>query len=557
MSAGRNADFPRPTAGATECGPGLALGALAQALGGRILGDADVCVRAVALDSRRATSDGMFAALAGLRQRGLDHVHGALARGATSLLVADERELAEVPLWRAAGDAPGPRAIWVHPEARWALGRVAALVHGDPTADMDVVAITGTNGKTTVAHLTAQLLERAGPNPRRVGVLGTAGHRLAGPHGPVHVDASHTTPDAPELQRLFARHRAAGGDTLVMEASSHAIVQERLAGTRVAVAAFTNLTREHLDYHGTLTAYARAKARLFTALGPGGVAVVNVDDPAWAMMASAATARGARVVTTSARGRADLVAQGVQASPQGARLRLSGLGLAHAVELPLRGGHNVENALTAAAIARVLGADPDEVAAALATVTPAPGRLEPVGGGTLGFDVLVDYAHSPDALERVLSTLRADLTAVAARAGRAPARLIVVFGCGGDRDRGKRPVMGGIAARLADIAFVTSDNPRSERPQAIIDDVLEGFQDQGGRRIVEVDRRRAIARALDAARAGDIVLIAGKGHENTQTIGKDVLPFDDRVVALEHLSARAELPAHTLTPVSASEVSRA
>ena len=278
--------------------------------------------------------------------------------------------------------------------------------------------------------------------------------------------------------------------------------------------------------------YARAKARLFTELGPDGVAVLNRDDPAWETMASAATARGARVITTSTRSRADLVAARLRTSRRGAQLHLAGLGISEELELPLRGRHNVENALTAAAVARLMGASPSVVVETLSTCIAAPGRLEPVGDGAYGFDVLVDYAHSPDALQRVLSTLREDLAADG-KGG----RLVVVFGCGGDRDRGKRPEMGAIAARLADVAVVTSDNPRTENPRAIIDEVLVGFDHVGGRRLVEVDRRSAIERAFELARPGDIVLIAGKGHENTQTIGAEVLPFDDRVEALELLGA--------------------
>ncbi len=499
------------------------LGALASDFGGVVHGDPETRVSAVALDSRRATDGALFAALVGLAARGVLHASDALRRGATSVLVGDPRELAELP---ALGS--GLRAVWVHPEPREALGRAASRVEGDPSRSLAVAAVTGTNGKTTVAHITAQLLDRAG---RRTAVLGTAGHRLASRAGTVHVDASHTTPDAPVLQQLMARHLAAGGDAVVMEASSHALVQRRLAGTHLRAAAFTNLTREHLDYHGTMERYARAKALLFTELGPDGVAVLNRDDEAWEVMASAATARGASLVTYGTRGRADLLARDVTFDRRGARLKLVGLGFDHALTLPLRGAHNVENALASAGLARALGADVDRVLAGLERATAAPGRLEPVSDGADGFDVLVDYAHSPDALERVLTTLRSELAGTAGR-------LIVVFGCGGDRDRGKRPEMGAIAARLADLAVVTSDNPRSESPRVIIDEILAGFDASGCRYLVEVDRREAIQRALEHARRGDVVLIAGKGHENTQTIGAEVLPFDDRVEALAVLRGR-------------------
>jgi UDP-N-acetylmuramyl-tripeptide synthetase len=365
-------------------------------------------------------------------------------------------------------------------------------------------------------------------------VLGTAGNRLA--DGRLE-PATHTTPDAPELQRILARHRALGGDSVAMEVSSHALDQERTAGLDFDVAAFTNLTRDHLDYHGDLAAYARAKRRLFESLRPGAAAVVNADDLASQGMAEAARERGATVLTYSARKAADLCATDVRTSLRGTHLVLHGMGISRTrLWLPLAGRYNVENALAAAACALVSGASPSRIVEGLATAPSAPGRLEPVPTQGRGFAVLVDYAHTEDALESVCRTLRQSLESGAEGQG-APrsGRLIVVFGAGGDRDRGKRAPMGRVVNELADLAVVTSDNPRSEDPARILEQILSGMEPPRARRVVEADRRRAIAIACGEARAGDVVLIAGKGHETTQTIGTQVLPFDDRAVAREVL----------------------
>jgi UDP-N-acetylmuramoyl-L-alanyl-D-glutamate--2,6-diaminopimelate ligase len=493
-------------------------------------------ITGVHLDSRHVGAGDLFCASQGAREDGARYVRDAHARGAVAVLCASAIPAEEL----------GGLPLWTHPEARRVAGLAARAVYGDPGAGMFVAAVTGTNGKTTTAHLAGQLLEAGG---RRAGVLGTAGNRLAdGRARP----ATHTTPDAPELQRILREHAGLGGDALVLEASSHALDQQRLSGLRVDAALFTNLTRDHLDYHGDLEHYTRAKQRLFEGLGRGAHAVLHADEPCSARMAAAARAAGAQVHTYSARSHADLRASRLETGLEGTHFDLLGMGISGVrVFLPLPGRYNVENALAALACALLSGASPARLLAGLATVSPAPGRLERVGPPGRGPRVFVDYAHSEDALLNVCLLVRQSLErersealdigsrgehkpesrADAARAG----RLIVVFGCGGDRDRGKRSPMGRVVNEQADIAIVTSDNPRSEDPERIIAEIVGGMQPPRAERVVEVDRRRAIRRAIDLARAGDVVLIAGKGHENTQVIGTQVHEFDDRKVAAEAL----------------------
>ena len=507
----------------------IPLAELVARFGGRLVGaDGPVQVRGVRLDSREVTSGDLFAALPGIVVDGVRFAADAAARGAAAVLTPHGRGL------RAAYLAHGGVPVWEHEEPRRVAGLVAAEVFGRPTSQLRTCGITGTNGKTTTAHLCGQLLARAGMVPA---VLGTAGHSLAGGE---RLDASHTTPGAPTLQRLCAQHLALGGKSVVMEVSSHGLMQERTAGIEFDVAIFTNLTREHLDYHGDMQAYGSAKARLFAELRPGKKAVLNRDDPFWRELARVAQGAGAHVTTYSATdtagSRADLVATRLRFDPEGSRFLLNGMGIqATEIRLPLLGRYNVENALAATAAALLLGASPEHALTGLATISPAPGRLEPVDVGERGFDLFVDYAHSPDALGRVLQALREVLeSGVAAPAG--ARRLIVVYGCGGDRDMGKRPAMGRVVARLADVAILTTDNPRNEDPGQIAAEVLAGLGRGDAHPELVLDRRAAIARAVELARPGDIVLVAGKGHECVQVVGDDVRSFDDRAVALEVLS---------------------
>ena len=501
---------------------GTTLATLARTLGGELRGvRGEVEIGDVHLDSRRALPGTLFAALPGTRSDGARYAIDAVQRGASALLAPRAFQFeAGIPLW-------------VHPEARRVAGQAAALVHGDPARHQRVVGVTGTNGKSTVAHLVGLLLAHAGHRPA---VIGTVEYRLwnAPP-----LPSTHTTPDAPELLRLARANLERGGDAFALEVSSHALDQERLAGFPLDVAVFTNLGRDHLDYHQGVEAYARAKECIFENLKSGAAAVINADDAAAERMRRAAERNGARVFTYGTRSHADLSAALDVVGPSGTTLFLAGMGIPRTgFFLPLVGRHNVENALAALAAVLFLGASPATAVAGVASLSAPLGRLEPVDTGKRGFRVFVDYAHTPDALERVLATLR-ELLAASEEADHG--RVLCVFGCGGNRDREKRAPMGSAVARNADLAWVTSDNPRDEDPRAIIDDILPGFEHgratlQGGSVRIEPDRRKAIARALAEARAGDIVLIAGKGHETWQQVRDTRLSFEDPRVVLEELS---------------------
>lgn len=491
----------------------MTLEQLAHRLGGEV---SDSCsVNRVQLDSRLVERGDLFASVSTNSTDRERFMVDAKDRGAVAVLtpLGCDRRAVNLPTWS-------------HPEPRRTAGLAAAELLDRPSDRLSICGVTGTNGKTTTAHLVGHLLEGAGLAPA---VIGTTGYHLADGFVP----ATHTTPDAPRLNGLLGRHRDAGGQSAVLEVSSHALAQGRTAGVDFDVAVFTNLSREHLDYHGDMDRYARTKARLFEQLVPGATAVVNIDDPAGELMKRVALGHGARVITFSARSRADLRADQLSTDLAGSRFVLEGMGIYASLRLPLRGRYNAENALAAAAAARVLGASPAEILSGLATAPPAPGRLEAVPTGGRGFNLFVDYAHSPDALERVLGTLREGLAAETTR--EEVGRLILVFGCGGERDTGKRPEMGRVAAELADLAIVTSDNPRSEDPAAILADIVAGMSEPANEHLVEPDRRRAITRAVEIAQPGDVVLLAGKGHEATQSIGGQTLEFDDRTVAMEVL----------------------
>ena len=497
------------------------LGQLVQKLGGAcVLEGPGPEVSGVSLDSRSVERGDLFVALPGAESDGRRYVAQALERGASAVLLAESPDSGLNQLVER--QAPGV-PLWVHPAARNVAGEVAAELSGRPSRGMHVIAITGTNGKTTTAHLTGQLLAACEFKPA---VLGTAGHTLA---DGVLRPATHTTPDAPVLQRLLAEHRQLGGDSVVLEASSHALVQERLAGLDVSCAVFTNLTRDHLDYHGDMQQYAEAKARLFSSLADNAVAILNADDAYSHVMRDAAAASGARVITYSSQSPADLRASLSRTDLDVTYLTLSGMGISlDRLRVNLLGRFNIENALAASAAVLMSGASPSAIVEGLATVSPPPGRLEQVSTGDRGFHVFVDYAHTEDALRSALSVLRSAMTP-------GQGRLVVVFGCGGDRDRGKRAPMGRVASELADSVVITSDNPRREAPQQIIDEIRAGIS--GGAQVhVESDRRLAISHALAGARRGDVVLLAGKGHESVQLVGGESIEFDDRAVAREALA---------------------
>jgi UDP-N-acetylmuramoyl-L-alanyl-D-glutamate--2,6-diaminopimelate ligase len=481
-------------------------------------GRGDVEVSGVSCDSRHVTPGDAFFALAGTATDGRRFVAEALGRGAVAV-VAD-RDV----------EANGAAIVRVG-DARRALGEVAARLAGDPSGDLSVVGVTGTNGKTTTTHLLDGIWRAAG---RRSGVIGTVGYRI----GDESRAAPFTTPDAPLLQRLLADMRAARVTHVAMEVSSHALEQQRVAGMSFAAAAFTNLTRDHLDFHGDLEAYFAAKARLFVELLPAGrtpdpVAVVNVDGAAGERLAAMVRTRLVRV---SRRGPADVRVLDATTTLAGTQARLALGGRRVVVTSPLVGAPQLETLALAAGVAWALGVAADVIAVGLAATSAPPGRVEQIAGP--GFTVVVDYAHTPDALARLLEALR-PLT---------PGALVTVFGCGGDRDRGKRPMMGAAAALGSDRVILTSDNPRTEDPERILADIEVGLRGAGLARaaaagapgyLVEADRRRAIALALEAARPGDVVVIAGKGHEDYQIVGTVRHHLDDREEVRRLLEARA------------------
>jgi len=483
---------------------------LVEEFGGEVSGDMqDVDVLDARLDSRAVKPGDLFCALPGTRADGAAFIQDAAGRGAVCVLAPSGTAL-EVNI-----------PVWTHERAREAFGAVAARLHGDPSRTMRIVAVTGTNGKTTVAHLVAELLEGAGQS---AACLGTLGHRVGGEALPT----THTTPDASELQRLLARHREAGGVVACLEASSHALDQGRLAGLSIDVAVFTNFSVDHLDYHNDLDQYARSKRRLFEALDEGGLAVVNTADPRGEEMAEAARARRARVVSFGGPD-AELRAEAVSFDSDGTVFELMVGGETARVRTPLLGRFGVENALAAAGAAIGCGLSLEEIVSGLGAIMSPSGRMEPVETADRGFSVLVDFAHTPAALEGALETLRP----LVGEGG----RLSVVFGCGGDRDSSKRASMGRVAAAGADRVFITSDNPRGEDPEAICGAVAEGAAGGAADVHVEPDRRLAIRAAFEAAQRGDVVLIAGKGHETHQEIAGEKRPFDDRLVAVEELEA--------------------
>ncbi len=448
-------------------------------------------VTGVTTDSRTATRGSLYVAVRGSETDGHRFVADAARRGASAALV-------EVPQEAAIAQ------VQVRDGRRAALAAARAW-YGDPARQLVLAGVTGTNGKTTTTGLLRHLLNGAGS----AGSIGTLG--AFDGSGAEVPSAGLTTPGPVDLQATLATLRDRGTTHVVMETSSHSLDQGRIDGLTFAAGVFTNLTRDHLDYHGTMEQYLAAKLRLSSYLALDGIEVVNLDDPVWREMPD----RHGRV-TFGQHPAADVRAEGIVMDAAGSRFRLAGRWGSAEIALPLLGDFNVANALGAAAAALGLGRPLQEVSARLASAPQVPGRMERVSERPCV--VLRDYAHTPDALERALETLR-PLTA---------GRLVVVFGCGGDRDRGKRPIMGRIAAELSDLAVVTSDNPRTEDPDAIIDDVEAGMGTVPHLR--EPDRRAAIAAALAGAGPEDTVLLAGKGHETYQVIGTDKLPFDEREI---------------------------
>jgi UDP-N-acetylmuramoyl-L-alanyl-D-glutamate--2,6-diaminopimelate ligase len=500
MSAAGPAPVAAPAASALPPRPRevrpTALGAIADVVDPRARPVTGVLITGVTLRAAEVRPGDLFAALPGARAHGADFAADALARGAVAVLT--DPDGAARPALR---DVP----VLVHAHPRDVLGAVSSLVYGDPTAQLAVLGVTGTSGKTTVAHLVEAGLAAAG---RTAGLLGTVGVRIDGARLP----SAFTTPEAPDLQALFAVLRESGVTDVAMEVSSHALALGRVAGTRFAVGAFTNLSQDHLDFHRDMDDYFAAKASLFD--GRAEHAVICVDDE-WGVRLAARTPGAATVATTAP---ADWSAADAATESDGSqRFTACTPGGAIPVRLRLPGAFNVANALVALASLAAAGVDPTVAAERFAEVT-VPGRMQRIALGQ-PFLAVVDYAHKPAAVAALLDTLRAQV----------PGRLITVLGCGGDRDRGKRPLMGAAAARRSDVLVVTDDNPRSERPADIRAAMLAGaLSEPAHAELHEIgDRRAAIVAAVDAARPGDAVVVAGKGHESGQEIHGVRHPFDD------------------------------
>jgi UDP-N-acetylmuramoyl-L-alanyl-D-glutamate--2,6-diaminopimelate ligase len=448
-------------------------------------------------DSRSVGAGSMFVAVRGTERDGHDFLSAAAGAGAVAAIVQD-------------ASATSLPALVVN-DGRRAAAVAAAAFFGRPARELQLVGVTGTNGKTTTVNMVRHLLDAPGARAASVGTLGVV---VGSEAEPMPGGGGLTTPGPVELQRTFRSLRDLGVGSVAMEVSSHSLDQHRVEGVSFDVAAFTNLTRDHLDYHGTMERYFAAKARLLEHLTPHGTLVYNLDDPAW----KALKTDRRRVAFSQRVGNAEVHASNIRFNPRGSEWTLSLGGERVHVELPLIGDFNVVNALGAAACAYALGLSAARIGERLSSMPQVPGRLEVLRDGPT---VLRDYAHTPDALERALDAVRPF----------APERLIVVFGCGGDRDRGKRPVMGSIAERKADLAIVTSDNPRTEDPEAILDEIEAGMTGANHERIE--DRRAAIAHALEIAAPRDVVVLAGKGHETYQVRGTTKYPFDEKLIVAE------------------------
>ena len=472
-----------------------------------IIGNGAEPVGGIAYRSDAVAPGDAFFCIVGMKSDGHTYAQDAIDRGARALVVERKVYLA---------DATDVTEVVV-PDTRKAMAAVSARFHDEPSSKLSLVGITGTNGKTTTTYLVEHIARVSG---KRTGVIGTVGTLI----GDVKEKSSRTTPESPDLQELLGRMADAHCDVVAMEVSSHALDLKRTYGAHFAVTAFSNLTQDHLDYHHTFEAYFEAKALLFGKDYPAR-RVICIDDSWGRELLRRCSDAGDNVITTGFERSAQIHPKQVDYFPTHTSVTLNVRGGYRTFDYPLVGKFNVENVMCAFGIAIQLGIPVDTIVAALEDAPQIPGRLERVhASDDGGVSVFVDYAHTPDALEKALGSIMA-LT---------PGRTICVFGCGGDRDASKRPIMGK-AALAADHAIVTSDNPRTEDPAAIIDDIVAGMGEGVGRFDVEVDRRRAIALAISQAKPGDSILIAGKGHEDYQLVGDEVLAFDDRVVAREEL----------------------
>jgi UDP-N-acetylmuramoyl-L-alanyl-D-glutamate--2,6-diaminopimelate ligase len=471
---------------------------------GRTVVTQDVQVGAVHYDSRNVRPGDMFVAIRGNAVDGHLFIDNAVHQGAVVVVMED--------------DAARPDSYFLHanvvkvvvPDSRSALARIAANRYGHPSARLRTIGVTGTNGKTTTTYLLRSILQAAGV---KTGMLGTIEYVVGG----TAVPASHTTPESLELQAMLAGMVREGCSAAVLEVSSHALVQHRVEGMEFRAGVFTNLTQDHLDYHRTMEGYLAAKRMLFGMLESGSTAVTNADDPYGGAVVEGTRAR---VIRYGIRNAADVRATDVELSVKGTRCKIHHGGSVISVTSALAGRFNAANLLAAFATGVALGLEDQDIVRGIENLRAVRGRFEQIVSPA-GWTAIIDYAHTPDALENCLRTIHAVLPRD--RTG----RIITVFGCGGNRDAGKRPIMGRIATELSDMVIVTSDNPRNEDPEEIIRQIVAGTSGTASLR-TEVDRRRAIVLGLDAARAGDVVLIAGKGHEQYQVLGEIRHHFDDR-----------------------------
>ncbi len=490
-----------------------------QTLYGRMVVTHEVDVRSVAVDSRAVGRGDLFVAVKGTASDGHGFVHDAINRGAKVVVVEDDGAVDDAYCMHT-----GTVKIVV-PDSRSALAAISAEYYGRPADGLTIVGVTGTNGKTTTASLIHSLLSGSrgvsgAPGP--AGLIGTIETKFGDTVRP----ATHTTPGPPELHAILSEMVRAGCSSVVMEVSSHALDQRRVEGLRFSTAVFTNLTREHLDYHDGMESYFEAKKSLFTSLDPDAFAVINVDDE-WGRRLAEESA--GKVLTYAIEADADLTAGKPAPSDGGTSFTMTYRGKSVDVRTGLRGRFNVSNLLATAGAGLSVGLSFGEIGVRLGTFGAARGRFEPVKSPA-GWTVIIDYAHTPDALEKTINAVRESMPPGDG------GRIITVFGCGGDRDRRKRPLMGRLAASLSDVTIVTSDNPRGEDPEAIIDEILAGT-DTPKELYREADRAKAITMAMGMASAGDIVLVAGKGHEEFQVIGGERIPFSDRKIAEEYIGA--------------------
>ena len=472
----------------------------------QVIATQEVMINGVTTDSRKVTPGGMFICLRGVHTDGHEFANQAVEAGAAA--VVTERKLT----------LPETVTQFIVDDSRTAMQKIIPFFYDYPADSMRIIGVTGTNGKTTVTHMIAHLLRHQGA---KIGLLGTV-HVLIGDK---EYPTANTTPDVDVMQYWLAKMKAEGVTHVIMEVSSHALVLGRVAGISFDVAVFTNLTQDHLDFHKTMAAYAKAKQKLFTALCASDnesntAAVINIDDPYGQMMALAVNGTACDVVMYGMNESASVRAKDIIVTAAGSDFVLVADGVEYPCQTAIMGMFNIYNMLAAIAVAHHEGMKMADILVALRQFRAVAGRFERIDEGK-DFAVIVDYAHTPDGLEKILRTAR-EMTA---------GRVLITFGCGGDRDSSKRPIMGKIAAQYANVVWVTSDNPRTEDPERIIDDVYEGCV-QGKSAYTEIhretDRHRAIARVIEMAQTGDVVLIAGKGHEDYQIIGEEKIHFDDR-----------------------------